>query len=254
MNALVHLSEIDREELNWWMHQANLWNYRSLLTPPHTLGSLSGNNNWRTLVPNGNQLPHKLPGASGCLPSSSVFYKEPFSPIDHISTKGQHNSHSLSQSQGRNNTSTTVQPCQTGMGVVYVSEHHTSGQSLTRMPEYTSRQGITDWGWQIHPNIFQRINQKWGPLSVDLFTSRLTHQLSEYYSWRPNPYAKATDAFLQTWSGKMCYANPHAQDSLRNQSATSRGDPLVAPQSQPPPFQPQEVQLAVWPTSGDAPK
>jgi len=34
MNALVHLSESDREELNWWIHQANLW---SLLTPPHTL-------------------------------------------------------------------------------------------------------------------------------------------------------------------------------------------------------------------------
>ena len=44
-------------------------------------------------------------------------------------------------------------------------------------------------------------------MSVDLFTSRLTHQLLEYFSWRPDPYATATDAFLQTWSGKMCYAN-----------------------------------------------
>jgi len=30
--------------------------------------------------------------------------------------------------------------------------------------------------------------------------------------------------------------------------------PLLAPLSQPPPFQPQEVQLAVWPTSGDTAK
>ncbi|XP_065892460.1 uncharacterized protein [Dysidea avara] len=37
LNTPIQLSESDREELNWWINQATLWNHRSLLTPPHTL-------------------------------------------------------------------------------------------------------------------------------------------------------------------------------------------------------------------------
>ena len=36
MNTPVQLSVSGKEELNWWIHQVSLWNYRSLLVPPHT--------------------------------------------------------------------------------------------------------------------------------------------------------------------------------------------------------------------------
>jgi len=128
---------------------------------------------------------------------------------------GQHNSHSLSQSQGKNNISPTL----------HVSEHHTNSQTITGyLNTTTDRESWTlqdRWDWQIHP-FFQRINQKWGPPSVDLVASRLAHQLPEYYSWKPDPYAKAMDAFLQVEICNMPIL--HAQDSLRNQSATSRSD------------------------------
>ena len=45
--------------------------------------------------------------------------------------------------------------------------------------------------------IFRRINHPWGPIEVDFFASRLTPQCQAYYSWRPDPYALATDAFKQ---------------------------------------------------------
>ncbi|CAB4020243.1 Transposon Ty3-G Gag-Pol poly, partial [Paramuricea clavata] len=35
----------------------------------------------------------------------------------------------------------------------------------------------------------------WGPLEIDLFASRLTYQLPQFVSWRPDPLAVHSDAF-----------------------------------------------------------
>ena len=79
---------------------------------------------------------------------------------------------------------------------------------LNTVADRESRVLLDRWDWQLHPKIFLKINQIWGPLTIDLFASRLKHQLPAYFSWRPDPRASATDAFLQDWSGKICYANP----------------------------------------------
>ena len=54
--------------------------------------------------------------------------------------------------------------------------------------------------WRLCPVVFGRINGLLGPLQVDLFASRLTHQLPNYVSWHPDPGAIACDAFAQDWS------------------------------------------------------
>ena len=43
---------------------------------------------------------------------------------------------------------------------------------------------------------------------MDLFASRLSTQCPLYFSWRPDPYTLATDAFLQDWTAMKCYVNP----------------------------------------------
>ena len=111
----------------------------------------------------------------------------------------------------------------------HVSEHHTSGQSHTRLPEHNSRQRISNstgqMGLVITPQYLPEDQEEMGTtisgsacIQVDTSTT----------SWRQDPYATATDSFLQIWSGKICYANPpvgpHAQDSLGNQPATHRCD------------------------------
>ena len=40
--------------------------------------------------------------------------------------------------------------------------------------------------WMLHPQLFLQIKEKMGPLEVDMFASRLTHQLPCYLSWRPD--------------------------------------------------------------------
>ena len=62
--------------------------------------------------------------------------------------------------------------------------------------------------WSLDKDTFSKINERYGPIEVDLFASRLTNQCRRYFSWRPDPYAEATDAFLQDWSSIRGFANP----------------------------------------------
>ena len=62
--------------------------------------------------------------------------------------------------------------------------------------------------WMLNPHVFQKIQESMGPLEVDLFASRLTRQLPHFYSWRADPEAAATDAFMQDWSHLRGFANP----------------------------------------------
>ena len=60
---------------------------------------------------------------------------------------------------------------------------------------------------QLKPVIFRKIANLFGPIEVDMFASPLTAQCPVFFSWRPDPSAVATDAFLQDWSHIKGYAN-----------------------------------------------
>ena len=62
--------------------------------------------------------------------------------------------------------------------------------------------------WKLNPLVFNRINKIFGPLEIDLFASRLTHQLPRYFRWRPDPLEEATDTFQQNWGTLKGFANP----------------------------------------------
>ena len=70
---------------------------------------------------------------------------------------------------------------------------------------------MKDWSdWMLDPQVFQQIQERWGPLEVDMFASRLTTKLDRFFSWRPDPEAEALDAFSQDWTNLQGrgYANP----------------------------------------------
>ena len=62
--------------------------------------------------------------------------------------------------------------------------------------------------WKLDRQTFLRINDRYGPLEVDLFVPRITNQCCRYFSWRPDPFAEATDAFLQDWTTMKGFAKP----------------------------------------------
>lgn len=90
---------------------------------------------------------------------------------------------------------------------IHISAQHLPG-ALNVIADAESRSQRDRSDWMLNPVIFKRINSLLGPLTVDLFASRVTAQCQAYYSWRPDPYAVATDAFLQDWSKNTGFANP----------------------------------------------
>lgn len=90
---------------------------------------------------------------------------------------------------------------------IFLSAQHIPGVSNT-IADLESRTLRDRSDWMLCPCIFMAINRIFGPLNVDLFTSRLTYQIPRYFSWRPDPLAEAMDAFQQDWSSLKGFANP----------------------------------------------
>ena len=77
--------------------------------------------------------------------------------------------------------------------------------------------------WMLNPTLFQRIRRRFPELEIDLFASRLSFQLPRFFSWRPDPLAEATDAFLQDWKGLCAYAmEPHRANPVESGGTGSR--------------------------------
>ena len=57
-------------------------------------------------------------------------------------------------------------------------------------------------------SVCHNLLQLLGPCSVDLFAACLNSQLKRYVSWRPDPFAIATDAFGMSWQEEVGVAFP----------------------------------------------
>ena len=62
--------------------------------------------------------------------------------------------------------------------------------------------------WQLNPKIFRQITKTYFLPNVDLFASRLKHQIPRYVSWHPDPNAVAVDAFSISWTSEKFYIFP----------------------------------------------
>ena len=71
-----------------------------------------------------------------------------------------------------------------------------------------SREKRLDTEWKLNPELFDCIVTLRGTVSVDLFASRLNYQLKPFVSWRPDPEAKAIDAFSLDWREQYFCAFP----------------------------------------------
>ena len=92
---------------------------------------------------------------------------------------------------------------------VTLTAEHLPGH-LNTIADQESRLVRDRCDWMLNPSVFQRIREKLGPLEVDLFASHLTKQLPLFYSWKADPEAAATDAFMQDWSHYSWKADPEA--------------------------------------------
>ena len=61
--------------------------------------------------------------------------------------------------------------------------------------------------WMLHPNLFQLLEDLWGPHSIDRFATFQNRQLLRYNSLYWDVGSEAVDAFSQRWSGENNYVN-----------------------------------------------
>ena len=71
-----------------------------------------------------------------------------------------------------------------------------------------SRLFLDSSDWKLYPAVFNRLHREWGALNIDLFDSRLSYQLDQFVSWRPDPLSNHTDAFTLDWASFQGYAFP----------------------------------------------
>ena len=67
--------------------------------------------------------------------------------------------------------------------------------------------------WKLDPTVIQPFLLN---CQTDLFASRLTNQLADYISWRPDPGAIHTDAFTINWAPLRGYAFPPLQSDIQD--------------------------------------
>lgn len=77
------------------------------------------------------------------------------------------------------------------------------------MADAESRTDRREIEWKLNPEVFHQIQTVLGVTDdVDLFASRVNHQLDRYVSWQPDPGAWQIDAFSLDWSCFSAYIFP----------------------------------------------
>ena len=62
--------------------------------------------------------------------------------------------------------------------------------------------------WMLHPAVFQALQKEVDCFSIDLFATRVNHQVAAFVSWRPEPGVVATEAFNVKWDFQLAYLFP----------------------------------------------
>ena len=68
---------------------------------------------------------------------------------------------------------------------------------------WESRHHNNSSNWQLSLAVFDAVNKSLDPFSIDLFSSRINHQLPIYCSGRPDPEAISVDTFLMPWREEL---------------------------------------------------
>ena len=90
---------------------------------------------------------------------------------------------------------------------VWLSSTHIPG-SQNVIADRASRVFNDRTEWKLDSNAFRYCIELWGEPTIDLFASRLNHQLPSYVSWQPDPAAAAVDAFSLDWGNQFVYLFP----------------------------------------------
>lgn len=224
-SKLLSLSREEHEELQWWLDHLTVWNGKTIMTekPSIVIESDASTRGWGATCEGvrtgGPWSPEEKQWHINCLEALAAFHavkcfvrdRESVTVLlrlDNISAVSYVNKLGGTVSHRLNNIVKELWLWCMNRDITLAAEHLPG--VLNEIADEESRVMKDRSDWSLNPGIFQGIQERWGPLEVDMFASRLTTQLERFFSWRPDPEAEALDAFNQDWTnlqGKG-YANP----------------------------------------------
>ena len=74
--------------------------------------------------------------------------------------------------------------------------------------DWESKNATDSSNWKLHRKVFLKITRLLKTPTVDLFASRVCHQLPQCMKWKPDPNSVATDAMRQDWNKMFAFAFP----------------------------------------------
>jgi hypothetical protein len=217
------LDQASKDELNWWYFNLQKWNGRSLLTatPTQTIfvdaSDTGWGCSWNKQRAHGYWTPLEAAQSINWRELKAVHLALKTFPIpanstilirtDSTTSLSYINKQGGTRSLSLLNLATEVWNWCLNKNIAIQAQHISGIHNVTADME--SRRTYFKNQWQIKPEIFQEINQHWGPHSVDLFADRTTRLLPKYVSWLPDPDAIHTDAFSIQWKNwTIPFANP----------------------------------------------
>ena len=134
----------------------------------------------RQVAPRRDFIPYQLPRIASRLTSHNVLHQEQ-SQGSGTTADGQHFSSNLHKQNERDTLPHAILPSQKSMGLVphprYLGDSALHSRNTECRTDRESRVFLDSSDWKLHPGVFNRLHQKWGPLNIDLFASRLSYQL-----------------------------------------------------------------------------
>ena len=222
--AAVHLDLECLQEVQWWKDNLVAWNGKALFEQSTDLviETDAARQGWgaycQGMSTGGRWLPEETSYHINCLEllagslALMSFTKNKAKAQSGTIADGQHFSSNLHEQNWRDRLPKAILPSQMSMGLVPHPQYLGDSALPPRNTECRSGQGIESifrfQQLETSSRVFDRLYQMWGPLNIDLFASRLSYQLDQFVSWRPDPLAIHTDAFTLDWATFRGYAFP----------------------------------------------
>jgi hypothetical protein len=92
--------------------------------------------------------------------------------------------------------------------ILPISEYMTGDEMIVSGADLQSREIYSQMEWKMKEHWFQKLDQLWGPHTIDAFASGLNHQLPRFYSRWNEKNSEARDALKQNPTDENWFCNP----------------------------------------------
>ena len=210
--SAITVNQEARTELLWWIENLRIWgggeiNPAELQMMIQTDASIQGWGAYCNSISTGGEMvqtrghvAHKCPRVTSNKICTPDLYQGKIKSSNSLSGGQQDCFSILTQDRGTHssqllNISKEIWKYLLDKQIIITAEYLSSKLNVRADWESRNCRDMSDW--KLDWGIFQKITRVRGFPEIDLFASRLCHQLPEYISWKPDPISIGTDAFQQ---------------------------------------------------------